>query len=120
LQRPHTVTPTRQGANHVWRLHVTSAALLVLVPLALGLFIWLAGKDHATVAAALARPYISAPLGLLAVMGTWHMALGMRTIIEDYIRKPATLRLLLGLNILFSSLVLLGCLAALSKLTFGI
>jgi succinate dehydrogenase / fumarate reductase, membrane anchor subunit len=94
--------PDRRGAHHAWRMHLSTWILLILAPLGLGLFVWLAGKPHSVVIDALERPYVALPLAFILFISVWHMALGMRTIIEDYIRRPATLMLLLGLNTVFA------------------
>ena len=50
------------------------------------------------------RRWLRAPVNaglacLLAVAAFWHMQLGMRTIIEDYIEAPNSKALLLVLNV---------------------
>jgi succinate dehydrogenase / fumarate reductase, membrane anchor subunit len=117
---PAPIRPNRSGAFHAWRMHLTTWILLVLSPLGLGLFVWLAGKPHSVVIDALERPYVALPLAFIIFISVWHMALGMRTIIEDYIRRPATLAALLGLNTLFAVVVMVTCVWSLVQRMIGL
>ncbi len=117
---PATKLIDRSGAHHAWRMHLTTWILLILSPVALGLFVWLAGKDHAVVVDALARPYVALPLGFLVLISIWHMVLGMRTILEDYVRRPATFRALSGLSILFGVTVFAASAWALVQISLGL
>ena len=57
----------------------------------------------------------SAPTQRMIAAAAWHMCLGMREILEDYVRK-GTLRALLALNRLFGLAVALAAGAAILKL----
>jgi succinate dehydrogenase / fumarate reductase, membrane anchor subunit len=107
---------SREGAHHAWRMHLTTWSLLIGTLPALLLFVWLAGKDHATVVTALRNPFVALPLAFLALIGIWHMLLGMRTILEDYIHGRWAFRLLSGLSILFGLCVFTAIAFALTQL----
>ena len=75
----------RRGAGHWWAQRVTAVAL---VPLALWLAASLAaraGADHAEVTAWIARPPVALALMLTLGAAFYHLELGLRTIVEDYV-----------------------------------
>jgi succinate dehydrogenase / fumarate reductase, membrane anchor subunit len=83
------------------------------------LLVSLAGADHATVAATLARPEIALPLILLIVSGAIHMRLGMQVIIEDYVHGEGAKIALLMLNTFFAVTVGATSILGVLKLFFG-
>jgi succinate dehydrogenase / fumarate reductase membrane anchor subunit len=91
----------KSGAEDGWRMHVTSVAL---IPLSLA-FVWillsLVGKDYAGVKAELARPCQAIVLLLFILAGVWHMKIGMRSIIDDYIHSPHLKEWVVVANLLF-------------------
>ena len=86
-----------------------SAALLV--PLAIW-FLWAAlsmvGAEHRVVLAFLARPLNAALTILFVLAAAYHMALGVRVVIEDYVHGGAGPALLV-LNKLFALTMALAC-----------
>ncbi|MCU0977078.1 MAG: succinate dehydrogenase, hydrophobic membrane anchor protein [Steroidobacteraceae bacterium] len=75
----------RQGVHHWWSLRTTSAALVLLG--AWFIFALLTRPDlgHATVSAWIAKPVTAVLLGLFVAVATWHSALGVQVVIEDYV-----------------------------------
>lgn len=107
--------PSRAGARAFWQSRLTALALVVLVPYALWLFAGLAGRDLAVVRSALTQPVNATALLALIVIGVWHMWLGMREILEDYVRKPALSAWMLG-NSVFCLAIVVAAGAAVLKL----
>lgn len=73
------------GVEH-WRAQRLSA--LAAVPLAVWFvasLIALAGGDYAVVTAWLSRPVVTILMVILLITLFWHLALGLRVIIEDYV-----------------------------------
>jgi succinate dehydrogenase / fumarate reductase membrane anchor subunit len=58
----------------------------------------LAGGGYAGALAWLAQPVNSTLLVLTLLVSFWHMNMGFKVIVEDYIHRPATRGLLLGLS----------------------
>jgi len=81
---------------------VTAIALVLLIVWALAASLQLAHGDYYSAATWLHSPVNAALASLLAFAAFWHMQLGMRTIIEDYIAKPGTKGLLLVVNVFVS------------------
>lgn len=88
----------RHGAGE-WSAERWSSILLV--PLTLwGLWsaVALTGADHAAILDWFARPANAAALGGLWVVTLWHMNLGLKVIVDDYIHRPSSRTLLLGVS----------------------
>ncbi len=75
----------RQGAEHWW--HERLSALTTLL-----LFVWfgvsllrLPSYDHAMIADWLGSPLAAVPMLLLIASTFWHVRLGLKVIVEDYV-----------------------------------
>ena len=110
--------PDRAGARAFRNSRLTALALIVLVPYALWLLVSLAGRDLALVRGTLAQPVNASALLALVVVGVFHMWLGMREILEDYVRKPG-LGVWLTANTLFCLAMVAATGGALLKLWLG-
>ena len=109
-----------KGSTHARWMHLTSIATLVLTAIVTGFAISLTGHDHATAAALLSSPLFAIPLLLFVVIGGFHMYLGMRVIIDDYVHETAARRVAHFFNCAFSLvIVVLGALA-LARLALGV
>ena len=79
----------KTGTAHFWAMKVSSAALLVLVPLfvcALGRVI---GESHQDVIAHFARPGPALIVALTLIVGLEHFKSGAQVLIEDYVHGTA-------------------------------
>jgi succinate dehydrogenase / fumarate reductase, membrane anchor subunit len=110
--------PNRAGARMFWRQRTTAMMLVVLVPYALIVLLRLAGNSSDYVRFSLSKPWLALPVLALVLVGTVHMWIGMREILEDYIRKPL-LGVTLTLNTLFCLAVALAASAAVLRLWLG-
>jgi succinate dehydrogenase / fumarate reductase membrane anchor subunit len=100
-----------------WLMHVTS---LALIPLSLGLawlILDLLHMDYNGVRSTLARPLPAILLLAFILAGVFHMALGMRSIIVDYIHGRARAWALLA-NACFCALLALACVYAALRTAF--
>ena len=109
----------RGGTDHFWTQRLTAVANLLLVGVIVLIGVKLAGADHATVAAALARPMFALPIMLFVLSAAIHMRIGMQVIIEDYVRGEGAKIALLMLNTFFAVFVGAASIFALLKLAFG-
>jgi succinate dehydrogenase / fumarate reductase membrane anchor subunit len=117
LSRVRHLGAARLGTEENWLMRVTSAAL---VPLTIA-FVWLAlsllNKDYNGVRAELSRPIPALVLLLFALVGAYHMQLGMRSIILDYVRGGAREWALLA-NACFAAALALACVYAVLRIGF--
>ena len=92
----------KSGTGDLWRMRVTTVAL---VPLAIA-FVWivlgLVGKSEAGVRAEFAHPCTAVFLLLFILASIVHMRVGMQSIIDDYIHTPRAREWALIGNSLFS------------------
>ena len=85
LGRVRFLGSARTGTTEAWLIHLTS---LALVPLTLG-FVWLLldllRKDYNGVRAELGKPLPAIVLLLFILAGVYHMQIGMKSVILDYL-----------------------------------
>lgn len=99
LNRARGLGSAKSGVEHFWHQRLTAVAL---VPLTIW-FVWAvaryAGAPHDEVIAFLGNPFSAAAMLLYVLAGLYHMALGIKVVIEDYIhREGMKLALLLLTN----------------------
>ena len=112
LGSAHAVT------REVWRMRVTSVAL---VPLTIG-FVWLVlsvvGKDYKTAREIMSGVMPSILMLLFIGVSVDHMKLGMKVIIEDYVHGEHSKTWTLLLNEFFCYAVGLACIYAVLRIGF--
>jgi succinate dehydrogenase / fumarate reductase, membrane anchor subunit len=118
LSRARGLGSAREGAKHWWAQTVTS---LALVPLTLW-FIWsvvrLAGASQADIVDWMASPVRLALMLALIITTFYHLRLGLRVVIEDYVHQPAVkLAAVLAVD---AACILLGLICAMCALTLGL
>lgn len=106
------------GVRAAWHMKLTSLALLPLSVGCVFLVLSLVGKSYAEVHATLSHPLPSLLLLLFILAGIYHMLLGMRTIIEDYVQGHQVRELCLAANAFFCMSVALACVFAVLRLSF--
>ncbi|WP_208348910.1 succinate dehydrogenase, hydrophobic membrane anchor protein [Pseudaestuariivita rosea] len=75
----------KEGTQHHWNMMVSSAGLLVLVPLFIFTFGPMLGQPHEAVVAYFARPFPAIVAALTLVVGFMHFKNGVQVLIEDYV-----------------------------------
>jgi succinate dehydrogenase / fumarate reductase membrane anchor subunit len=100
LGRARGMGSAKHGVGHFIAQRTTAVALVVLVLWGVSAALGLSRGDYDDAVLWLHSPVNAGLLSLLAVAAFWHMQLGMRVIIEDYIEAPATKAALLLLNVL--------------------
>ncbi len=99
LARARGLGAAGHGVGHWLVERVTSIALVPLVVWAVYAGLTLAAGGYETAVSWLASPLNAVLLALLLVVGFWHMHVGLRVVIEDYIGRPLTRSALLILNL---------------------
>ena len=104
----------KSGTHHFWQQRLTAVAL---VPLTLW-FVWTVvrytGAPYTEVIAFLSDPFVAAAMLLFVIAGIYHMALGLRVVIEDYIQREGTkIALLLFTNLAAFAIAVVCVLAVL-------
>jgi succinate dehydrogenase / fumarate reductase membrane anchor subunit len=101
LGRARGLGSAKSGVGHFIGERVSSVALVPLVLWGIWAAVGLAGGSFNDAVAWMRSPINAALTILLALTGFYHMQLGMRVIIEDYIERHVTKAALLLLNLFF-------------------
>lgn len=89
LGRVRGLGSARSGSGPWWAERLTSIALIPLTLWFIGSAIHLEGATRADVAAWLHAPVPLVLMLCLIVATFWHMALGLRVVIEDYVHQES-------------------------------
>jgi succinate dehydrogenase / fumarate reductase membrane anchor subunit len=109
----------KRGTEHWVRERVTS---ILAVPLTLLLILFIVthlGSPRAEIVASMKHPLYAIGLPLALLVNIWHMQLGMRVIIEDYVHGEAGKLALLLLNSAYCAVLAAVALFALVKMSFA-
>ena len=98
LGRARGLGSAKHGVGHFIGQRVSAVALVFLALWGVWSAWTLAGGGYVGASLWLQSPVNAALLALLAAVAFYHMRLGMRTIVEDYIHRPATKAVLLIAN----------------------
>jgi succinate dehydrogenase / fumarate reductase membrane anchor subunit len=107
------------GTREYWFLKLTSIALIPLSIFIVGLLIVLKDADHASVADAIAAPYVAVPIVFFIIANAVHMRLGMQSVIDDYVHDKGLKKLTFAANLFFSYGVAAAGLYFLLKIGLG-
>ena len=109
----------KSGVGAARAMHLTSVAL---VPLGIG-FVWIVltmvGKDYTAVRAELGHIVPAIVMLLFVGASIYHMQLGMRVIIDDYIHEHRLKDWLLMGNLFFCALLGIACIYSILKVGFA-
>lgn len=109
----------KSGAEH-WLLERMLALAALPLTFFLAIFILLhLGAGRADIIASASNPVIAGLLVLSLIGILWHMKLGMRVIIEDYVHGEAAKFFLLLLNSAFTILLGVAAISAILKMSFA-
>lgn len=88
LKHARGLGSAKAGTHHFLVQRVTGIALVFLTLYVVGLVVWLAGSDYASIRAAVAHPLHAVLLIAFLVASFWHARLGLQVVIEDYVHTP--------------------------------
>ncbi|HLJ72400.1 MAG TPA: succinate dehydrogenase, hydrophobic membrane anchor protein [Roseiarcus sp.] len=117
LARVRYLGSARSGARENWLMRVTSAALIPLVIAFVWVMLSLLSKDYNGARAELGRPLPAIIVMLFVLVGIYHMQIGMRSIIFDYVHGRAKEWALIG-NLFFAGALALACVYSVLRIGF--
>jgi succinate dehydrogenase / fumarate reductase membrane anchor subunit len=107
------------GTDHWWAQRLTAVALLILGLWFLVSVSMLGESTHADLHAWARRPFNSVMLLLFALTLTWHSALGIQVVIEDYVHGPFSKVISLIFNKFAHVFLAFAATFAILKIAFG-
>ena len=119
LGRVRGLGSARSGAQHWWHERLTSVSTLILLVWFFVSLLRLPDFGYATLMQWLGTPLAAVPMLLLILSVFWHLAAGLRVVVEDYVHgEGGKLAWLVAIN--FASLFGAGlCVFAVLKIAFG-
>lgn len=117
LGRVRHLGSARSGMREDWFMRLTSLALVPLTVAFVWLLLSLLSKDYNGVRAELGSPAPAIIVMLFVLVGIYHMQLGMRSIILDYVHGHAREWALVA-NLFFCAVLGLACIYAVLRIGF--
>ncbi|MGD0762143.1 MAG: succinate dehydrogenase, hydrophobic membrane anchor protein [Roseiarcus sp.] len=117
LSRVRHLGSARLGTDENWLQRATAAALIPLTIAFVSLTLTLLHKDYNGARAELSRPLPAIVLLLFVAVGVYHMQIGMRSIILDYVQGRAREWALIA-NAFFAAALGLTCVYAVLRIGF--
>ncbi len=111
LKRAEGLGSARAGTHHHWKMMISSAALVVLVPLFVFTFGCALGRSHADVLAYFARPFPAIVTALTLVAVTLHCKSEADEAIIDYVHGVKAKLALVAMTVLAWTLIAAGLFA---------
>ncbi|HEY0130959.1 MAG TPA: succinate dehydrogenase, hydrophobic membrane anchor protein [Allosphingosinicella sp.] len=85
LARARGLGSAREGAEHWWNERASSVAVLLLFVWLIVSLLRLPSLDHRGVTEWLRDPLAAVPMLLLIAATFWHLHMGLKVIVEDYV-----------------------------------
>ena len=110
----------KSGTDHWWEQRLTSIALVPLTFAAIVILISTIGRDYVAVAHMFRSPLVALIMLLFIFATTYHMKLGLQSVIEDYIHNKAVKTAALITNTFVCIILWFACTFAILELAFGV
>jgi succinate dehydrogenase / fumarate reductase membrane anchor subunit len=107
------------GVQQFWRLRVSGAALGLLSIWFAYAALGLVGANLVSVLAFLQHPLNAVLMGAFMLISAYHMTLGLKEVVEDYVHTNGTKIFLLLLTRVFGFAVAIGATVALLRITIA-
>jgi len=96
-KRAQGLGSAKSGTDHHWKMMVSSAALILLMPLFVFTFGKILGAPYEEVIAYYQRPFPAIVAILTMLVGWFHFRKGVQTLIEDYVQGTARKIAIIGM-----------------------
>jgi succinate dehydrogenase / fumarate reductase membrane anchor subunit len=119
LRRVRGLGSAKHGVGHFIAQRGSAVLLVILVLWAVASALGLARTDYTGAVLWMRSPINAIPTALLVLVSCFHMQLGMRVVVEDYIEKPVTKIVLLLANQAVAGLAAAVGVFSILKVAFG-
>lgn len=109
---------SHSGTNNFWVQRITSVLLIPLTIAFVAIVLAMLGGDYASTVRMLGSPVVAITMLLFALVGIYHMWIGLQEIITDYVHDGLMVLALMG-NTLFCLVLGFASSFAVLKLAFG-
>ena len=109
----------KSGTEHFWHQRMTAIANVPLIIFLVWFVISHLGAARADVLASVQNPFNAIFLGLSFVSILWHMRLGMKMVIDDYVHGHGARLACILLNGFFTAALGVAAFYAILKMSFG-
>ncbi|TAL98813.1 MAG: succinate dehydrogenase, hydrophobic membrane anchor protein [Rhodanobacter sp.] len=114
LYRAIGLGSAKSGAHHWWVQRVTAVALVPLLVWLVASLLAHARGDHQVLALWLGQPAVAVTMAVLLMALFWHMKLGLRVIVEDYVHADRVkFAALIAVDLVCLALLAIGVFASL-------
>lgn len=119
LAKARGLGAAHRGTETFWRQRVTAIANIPLVIFLILSILTHIGAGYAATRAYLAQPLVTIAMLALVISASIHMRIGLKEIIEDYVKgEGAKIAALLAVTF-FAAVIGLACTLALVKISLG-
>ena len=120
LSKVRGLGAAHDGTGDFWIQRMTSLAAIPLTLFLIGSSLYLIGADYAATRSYISSVFVAPALILVIVVFIWHMYIGMKEILVDYVHSPVLKFTTLILNMFYAIFLVLICVYAILKLSFGV
>lgn len=107
------------AAGRAWRQRLSSILLLPLTLFTIGLGIVVLGADYEKVTDFIGHPVVGLLLFGFIAIAAYHMSLGIKEIVEDYVHEPRLHRLAIAASVGYAILIVAASGVAIVRLNIG-
>ena len=119
LGRIRGLGAAHEGTDIFWVQRLTSIASIPLTIFLVGSCLYLVGADYDAARAYISSVFVAPAMILVMIVFIWHMYIGMKEILMEYVHTPAIRFASLISNVLFSVFLAISCVYAVLKLCFA-
>lgn len=108
-----------EGTDEFWIQRMTSISAIPLTFFLVGSCLYLLGADYEAARAYISSVFVAPALTLVMIVFVWHMHIGMKEILVDYMHSPVIKFASLISNTLYAVFLSFTCVYAILKLCFA-
>jgi len=120
LKRVRGLGSAKAGTEHFLHQRLTAIANIPLVIFLIWFIVSHQGASRADIVGSLKNPLVAVALLMALINITWHMRIGLQTVIEDYVHTEGRKFALLTLNLFYTTVLAAVGVYSILKMGFGL